>query len=278
MRRCASGVMHRTRKSEPVTLTKKTSRSMAAGATCIGRSIATGISSTRRRARPVTGERLGGFLGSARLVGALCRTGPQTDGIILTRARSARQGLNVRHRTSVYLNNRLEQDHRGIKGRIRCMCGFKEHEGADRFCREYDELRNFLLKPIPSQPICFQQPADAVNFCSTPVSRWASCRSHNQKDFRRRGVLQNARDMTEPYAFVLVAFQDWAPDGERYCNGRRRTPGQPRGNCLPPADPKPPVISECRLIHGLLRRKLPVRLRWSARFRLQPKRIDPPTA
>jgi putative transposase len=37
-------------------------------------------------------------------------------------------GRNVRHRTSVYLNNRLEQDHRGIKGRIRCMRGFKEHE------------------------------------------------------------------------------------------------------------------------------------------------------
>ena len=48
------------------------------------------------------------------------------------------------NRTSVYLNNRLEQDHRGIKGRIRCMHGFKEHDAADRFCREYDELRNFL--------------------------------------------------------------------------------------------------------------------------------------
>ena len=24
------------------------------------------------------------------------------------------------------------------------MRGFKEHEAADRFCREYDELRNFL--------------------------------------------------------------------------------------------------------------------------------------
>ena len=28
-------------------------------------------------------------------------------------------GKTVRHRTSAYLNNRLEQDHRGIKGRIR---------------------------------------------------------------------------------------------------------------------------------------------------------------
>jgi putative transposase len=34
-------------------------------------------------------------------------------------------GRTVRHRTSMYLNNRLEQDHRGIKGRIRCVRGFK---------------------------------------------------------------------------------------------------------------------------------------------------------
>ncbi len=30
-------------------------------------------------------------------------------------------GQAIRHRTSAYLNNRLEQDRRGIKGRIRCM-------------------------------------------------------------------------------------------------------------------------------------------------------------
>ena len=30
-------------------------------------------------------------------------------------------GEGVRHRTSTYLNNRLEQDHRGIKGRYRPM-------------------------------------------------------------------------------------------------------------------------------------------------------------
>jgi putative transposase len=35
-------------------------------------------------------------------------------------------GRNVRHTTSVYLNHRLEQHHRGIKGRIQCMRGFKE--------------------------------------------------------------------------------------------------------------------------------------------------------
>ena len=55
-------------------------------------------------------------------------------------------GKTVRHRTSAYLNNRLEQDHRGIKGRIRCMRGFKSHDAANRFCREHGELRN-LLRP-----------------------------------------------------------------------------------------------------------------------------------
>jgi putative transposase len=53
-------------------------------------------------------------------------------------------GRKVRHRTNAYLNNRLEQDHRGIKGRIRCMRGFKNPDAAHRFCREHDELRNLL--------------------------------------------------------------------------------------------------------------------------------------
>ena len=55
-------------------------------------------------------------------------------------------GKSVRHRTSAYLNNRLEQDHRGIKGRIRCMRGFKSHDAAGRFCHEHGELRD-LFRP-----------------------------------------------------------------------------------------------------------------------------------
>jgi putative transposase len=53
-------------------------------------------------------------------------------------------GRHVVHRTSVYKNNRLEQDHRGVKGRIRCMRGFKSFASAERFCRSHDELRDFL--------------------------------------------------------------------------------------------------------------------------------------
>ena len=53
-------------------------------------------------------------------------------------------GNAVRHQTSIYLNNRLEQDHCGIKGRIRCMRGFKGHEAVGLFCRERGELRKLL--------------------------------------------------------------------------------------------------------------------------------------
>src|ERR671927_864674 len=53
-------------------------------------------------------------------------------------------GRHVVHRTSAYKNNRLEQDHRGVKGRTRCMRGFKSFASAERFCRSYDELRDFL--------------------------------------------------------------------------------------------------------------------------------------
>jgi len=53
-------------------------------------------------------------------------------------------GKAIRHRTSAYLNNRLEQDHRGIKGRIRCMRGFKSQDTASRFCRGHGELRDLL--------------------------------------------------------------------------------------------------------------------------------------
>jgi transposase-like protein len=53
-------------------------------------------------------------------------------------------GEHVRHRTNRYLNNRMEQDHRGIKGRYRPMRGFKCPDSAVRFCRCFDERRNFL--------------------------------------------------------------------------------------------------------------------------------------
>src|SRR4051812_25969939 len=53
-------------------------------------------------------------------------------------------GTDVDPRTSQYKNNVIEQDHRGIKGRYRSMRGFKNFDAAHRFCRAFDEIRDFL--------------------------------------------------------------------------------------------------------------------------------------
>ncbi len=51
-------------------------------------------------------------------------------------------GPDVQHRTSRYMNNRMEQDHRGIKQRYYPMRGFGSFAAAARFCAAHDELRD----------------------------------------------------------------------------------------------------------------------------------------
>jgi putative transposase len=53
-------------------------------------------------------------------------------------------GIDVLHRTNVYLNNRIEQDHRGIKQRYYPMRGFGTFVSAARFCCAFDEVRNYF--------------------------------------------------------------------------------------------------------------------------------------
>ena len=53
-------------------------------------------------------------------------------------------GNQVQHRTNKYLNNCLEQDHRGIKQRYYPMHSFGNFDSAARFCCAFDELRNYL--------------------------------------------------------------------------------------------------------------------------------------
>ena len=85
------------------------------------------------------------FFRSARTVTGITPDRVTTDGHgSYPRAIRTELGRTVRHRTSQYMNNRIEQDHRGIKGRYRSMRGFKCPRSAARFCRGYDELRNFL--------------------------------------------------------------------------------------------------------------------------------------
>ena len=85
------------------------------------------------------------FFRSAQTVSGVTPTRVTTDGHdSYPRAIRTELGRHVRHRTSRYLNNRMEQDHRGLKGRYRPMRGFQCVRSAARFCRGYDELRHFL--------------------------------------------------------------------------------------------------------------------------------------
>jgi putative transposase len=53
-------------------------------------------------------------------------------------------GRKVLHRQQQYLNNRTEQDHRGIKQRYYPMLGFGSFASAARFCSAFDGLRDYF--------------------------------------------------------------------------------------------------------------------------------------
>jgi transposase-like protein len=80
------------------------------------------------------------FQRAARVVGH----GPDqvtTDGhTAYPRAIRETLGPQVEHRCNQYLNNRLEQDQRGIKQRYYPLRGFGCFVSASRFCTAHDEL------------------------------------------------------------------------------------------------------------------------------------------
>src|SRR5206468_9828857 len=53
-------------------------------------------------------------------------------------------GPEVQHRCSAYLNCRIERDHRGVKQRYYPMLGFGEFRSAQRFCRAFEEVRQYF--------------------------------------------------------------------------------------------------------------------------------------
>jgi transposase-like protein len=53
-------------------------------------------------------------------------------------------GAGVRHRNSRYKNNRIEQDHRGVKQRYYPMRGFGSFASAARFCPAFEEQRQYF--------------------------------------------------------------------------------------------------------------------------------------
>jgi transposase-like protein len=84
------------------------------------------------------------FAGSVEVVGHIPEK-VTTDGHdAYPRAIRETLGEDVVHRCSRYMNNRIEQDHRGIKGRYHPMRGFGTFDSAARFCSAYDELRDYF--------------------------------------------------------------------------------------------------------------------------------------
>ncbi len=81
-------------------------------------------------------------------------------------------GRKVIHRTSRYLNNRMEQDHRSIKQRYYPMRGFGNLESATRFCSAFDEQRDYFRYrtrpkqsvPLPKQRQMFRQRFGALQY------------------------------------------------------------------------------------------------------------------
>lgn len=53
-------------------------------------------------------------------------------------------GESVEHRDVKYLNNLIEQEHRGIKSRYKVMKGFKSFMSALIFCTAFEEIRQFF--------------------------------------------------------------------------------------------------------------------------------------
>jgi transposase-like protein len=147
------------------------------------------------------------FFRSAKAVTGIMPDRVTTDGHdSYPRAIRTELGKDVRHRTSRYLNNRLEQDHRGIKGRYRPMRGFKCPRSAARFCQAYDELRNFLrprsrhhqtrARRSPQTPV----PPPHHN-CAGHELCWARCkpRDSTSSSVREHRLYLLARALTEPH-------------------------------------------------------------------------------
>src|SRR5205814_8987518 len=99
------------------------------------------------------------FLAQAREVVGHRPTKVTTDGHdAYPRAIRRILGRKVEHRTNKYLNNRLEQDHRGIKQRYYPMRGFGSFESAARFCRAFDEQRDyFRYRTRPQQQVALTE-------------------------------------------------------------------------------------------------------------------------
>jgi putative transposase len=107
------------------------------------------------------------FFGSAKMVTGVTPARVTTDGHdSYPRAIRTTLGKGVRHRTSRYLNNRPEQDHRGVKGRYGPMRGSSAH---DRLAGIAGPTMSCVTSSVPAPaPISRLPPtiADSTSFAT----------------------------------------------------------------------------------------------------------------
>jgi hypothetical protein len=124
-------------------------------------------------------------------------------------------GSRVRHRTNCYRNNRLEQDHRGVKGRCRPMLGFKSAPSARRYCHGYDELQN----PLRSRSrMCQHVPATTRRFHymrRTAIALGILEAACTGGSAAREGCSEQAGKLTEPFPAIPEAAEAAEREVER---------------------------------------------------------------
>jgi putative transposase len=103
-------------------------------------------------------------------------------------------GNEAMHRTNVYLNNRIEQDHRGIKQRYDPMCGFGTFASAARFCRAFDELRTYL-RPRRSRGEAVSLLEQRQAFLQRLVSLKALMQAASSRGTSRINILWNLHEL-----------------------------------------------------------------------------------
>ncbi len=85
-------------------------------------------------------------------------------------------GRKVLHRTSQYLDNRIEQDHRGVKQRYSPMRGFGLFVSAARFCTAFSEVRQYFRSQRTTTDQHESLSEKRINFCrrwAELISAWA---------------------------------------------------------------------------------------------------------
>jgi len=115
---------------------------------------------------------------------------------------SGELGPRCRCRTSPYMNNIIEQDHRFIKKRITASLGFRSAEGACRTIAGYEAMHAIrkgrsggLRRVIPSLNV-----SSSIPFSASPRSSFPGLQA------RRAAVLPVAVFATEPFHLSAVPF------------------------------------------------------------------------